>query len=316
MNINEYFKEIDNSYNELLKVTNELDTAYHPSEEGMFTTIKDKLVSFIKTIDELIYKGVTGLINLIRRTNIVLEDASESYKTISPYIKRLYKYKDKLKDKINKLPTNRLLTIIKKKVPVPVGLKITIPDYIIRLEHLSVAIINYNNIAKMLETRLDNILESDINNVIKQLPSKYEINTLQKQIIIYKKEFEEMFGNTMVDYKPIEKLVNKLILLPDIVNKSFTLGKYYNIEKLQEIDERNEALVVKAKQVINLLKKNPEIVGKQTLNGLADYFKIYAEYVTIVGLSNIAYTQLTDTLYNIAKLIVDGELPGKAKSGY
>lgn len=316
MKVNEYFKEIESNYNNILKVANELDTTYHPSEEGMFTTIRDKLVSFIRTIDELLYKGITGLINIIRRTNIVLEDAEESYKTISPYIKRLYKYRDKLIDKIKKLPANRILTILKKKVPIPTGLKITLPDYITRLEHLSVAIINYDSVAKMLETRLDNILESDINNITKQLPSKYEIDNLQKQIITYKKEFEEMFGTTMVDYKPIEKLVNKLMLVPNLVDKSLKLGKYYNIERLQEIDERNEVLTAKAKQVIDLLKKNPDIASKQVLNGLADYFKIYAEYVTIIGLSNIAYSQLTDTLYNIAKIIVDGDLPGKTKSGY
>jgi len=308
----QYFDQIESNYKVVLETANEIDKGF-VSEEGIFSTVKDKLVSFIKTIDELIYKGISGLVNLIRRTTVVLEDAEESYKTVSPYIKRLNKYKDKLEKKLKSLSAERLVRIVKTKVPVPPGLKITIPDYINRLDKLLPVIINYDKIADMLETRLDGILESNPDDIVKYLPSKYEINTLEKDIVKYKKNFDDMFGKVMTDLKPVNKLIDKLDQTPIIVNKTLTLGKYYSIEKLQEIDERNELLTAKAKKVVELLNKQPDIASKQTLNGLANYFKLYAEYVTLIGISNIAYSQITDTIYNIVKLIVDGDIAGPYK---
>ena len=172
----------------------------------------------------------------------------------------------------------------------------------------------YNILKNNLESRLDNILNSDVNDIVKELPPSYEIKAIQRRITESRKLFDNMYSKNMKDIKPLDKLVNKIENVPSIVEKGLIIGKYYNMETLEKIDEDNELITAKAKQVIDLIKNNPDIYSKQTLNVLADYFKAYAEYVTVIGLSNIAYGQFIDILYNISKLIVEGKIAGPSKT--
>jgi len=307
----QYFNQIESNYAIIAEVSKKLNES-HPTEEGLFSTIGEKLGNFIRAIDELIHKGITGIVNIFRNTTVVLEDAHTTYKTVSPYIKRLNKYREKLNDKLKKLTTPELADIAVKKVPVPMGLKIDILTYINKLEAVKNAVLEIDSLQDQLEKRLDEMLNNPIEDFPKYLPASYELKAMSKTVMKYENTFKDMYGKRMTDTRTIGSLVKKIPLVPGMVNDILTLGKIYNMEKLEDIDKRNEELVAKAKKLLDIVKKEDEALLQQYLGVLGDYFKLYAEYITVVGISNIAYSQLADIMYNIVKVIVDGKIAGKA----
>jgi len=250
-------------------------------------------------LDKTIQKGIKGTINFFNTNSIYIEDLTE-YKTKTPNINSLYSLR---KDIYNKVKDDSKFYIInKKKAPVIMGLNITLKELYILLKNNTNQITNLEKEMEIFNDMLDVYINSKKDMLNINL-DKSKIDFISTNVDDINKDLDTVTNKkVLIDRLPVSKIVSNYKELLEITDNSISLGKDFNMERLETLSEYNEGLVIKLDAIYDSMKKNKSSMNKDDLELFIKYITSIAKYTTAVSFLFYLYLQLLNMLVGVIKI--------------
>lgn len=296
------YREIDESYQEFIKAIESLEE----DENGFVKRYEDNIGYegfitdiFIK-IDNIIFKGVKYISDVIKTSKIEVDNVV-TYSTKTPSIKLLVKQKKEVMAILNSkdFDPSRYSRV---KVPGMTGLKITLLELANIEEGLSDIVLQSADVLEKSRREIYKLLETKIDDLGKNLPDRSGIKERLTKAELIKENIALIMDDTQKDMFTFFKLVKKFNNVPILIDKVLTLGEIYNIESLDNLNDKVEIIVKDAKLIVDALNKS-KYVKKSDLLQVADFMKSNAEYISGISLAYYFYFQLLEMTVNLNSAI-------------
>ena len=259
----------------------------------------DYLNSMFFKLDKTIQSGIKGVINFFSTNNIYIENLAD-YKTKTPNINNLYSLRKTVYEKVK--DESKFYLIGKKKTPVIMGLDITLQDLYLLLKNNSVQIKQLEKDMEIFDTVLDKFMNSKKDKLEFNLDKK-NIDFISSNVDDINKDLDKVTNKkVLVDRVQVNKIVSSYKELLEITDNSISLGKEYNMERLESLSEYNQGLVVKLDAIYESMKKNKSSMKKDDLELFVKYITTMAKFTTAVSFLFYLYLQLLNMLVAIIKI--------------
>jgi len=271
----------------------------HSKNELDIVEGNEGIIDVIKELDTLLYDKFVKLIRYIQTTKVIADEMVK-YNTRTSNVKKLAKLKPAVLKAINNgAVTPELLSV---KVPTIAGLKANLNELVnVLILHIN-DIENFKNVLEEVKNRIDNIL---LSNRIKStdIGNTKELEEIKNRVERILTDIEKIREDKVIrDRVELRKLVSNVSSIPELINKTLTLGKNYRLEELERI---MEGVVELSDLVKGLMPKLRD--DKETAQLLSQYLLALAEYSTAIGLLFFLYTNLVDIMVMISNLIINQE---------
>jgi len=250
-------------------------------------------------IDKAIQTGLKKINRYFIKTNIALDDL-ESYVTVTPNIKDLYKQKAQLVEIMAN--GTKFLKIANKKAPVLAGFNITLKQGV-EIVKDNIDIVNKRDIyLNEFNNVLDIFMESKKDNVKLEIKNS-EIKTIEEEV---KKANNNLNMTTskklIVDRKPVKELVANFTELNKVVTELLQLGRFLNLEMLEDLNEKVSSSSTKLDIIQKGIEKDKIKISKKDFETFIRYIGAVAKYVTAVSFIMYFYLQLINMSVGIIKI--------------
>lgn len=259
----------------------------------------DYLNTLFFKLDKTIQKGIKGTINYFSTNNIYIENLAD-YKTKTPNINNLYSLRKIVYEKVK--DNSKFYVISKKKTPVIMGLNIKLKYLYLLLKNNTIQISQLEKEMESFNIMLDTFVNSK-KGIIDLNLNKKDIDFVHENVEVINKDLNKVTNKkVLTDRVPTSKIVSNYKELLEITDNSIGLGKEYTMERLEEIAEDNQNLVVKLDAIYNSMKKNESSMKKEDLELFVKYITSIAKFTTAISFLFYLYLQLLNMLVAVIKI--------------
>jgi len=270
------------------------------NEEELVEANESFIGDIILAIDNIVYKGITKIIDYFDAMNIAIEDIK--YKTRTPNIKELAKISSEVNRAIIEGRIDKR-KVMGRLTPVIPGLSATIPQVVDLLNKKQSEVLNSINVLNDFNNRLANISTTTPNNIIMYLPNRGDIAKIAKTADELAKQLTKLTGDKKItDRKPVRDVLPSLSIVPETTRTILKIGNVYRMENLEAIHESVEEITPILKSLLTNMKNIN--VDKRTILLLTDYIKELAKYITEVGFMFYLYYQIVDMYLAVLRVIL------------
>ena len=289
----------ENRKNNLVKAILYQNREFNFGDENVSEEVFEFIDKIFYKIDKAFSSGFKSIIDYFGTTNVMISELIE-YRTKTPSVVTLYKVWKNFNNLTKKV---EFYKVSKKKMPVMMGLDMTLPEVTNILSSLSTYAKEAENKVIKFGDILQSTLDGEESKIIKNLDPTF-LKYLQTTETKINKQLKIVTNtNILTDRKPLKELVGNWNELNDCISEVLKLGTIYNMEKLEAIYSANEENMTLLNALYSTMSSKKDTVDKEFIKMFINYIDAMAKYVTSLGFLYYLYYQTTDMLVAIIKTI-------------